>query len=305
MKNAYTTTYHILLSLLFCSFFSNSTHTQEYNSQADAWISQSLITKNNELLVSENDLQTIINVFYLSYERSRATLQAQDQAMTILSAVWHGWQNIAQRRRNPSKKIPYPDSVDDLIENYQAFAHALKSHEMISSCYDDFLELVLKDSGLENKLLKKSFEFVRENARTAVTHALLNVKDHIARLNSYLKQHRHMRFDDEQMLDDLETTRGKIFDYIQENLPIMAFNSYVESDRLFIASSEKQWRVLLTTQELSNLIWHAVETARANYYSAYYTHLYTRMVNAGLTPRTLYAADNKYIQPLALSEILD
>lgn len=259
----------------------------QIHTQAHDWIHHSIGTS-DALLVSKHDLVIALNYFYLSYMRSHVNLKAQESATKILNSVWSGWQNIATRRRNPSKKIPYCHVKSQLNEHAQRFTSVLHDHEHFATLYDTANELIFKGNALENKLLKKNMEFVKDESRNQVTHALLDVQSHIAQLMDYLQQHRRMRIDDEQVLDDLEITRGKIFEYLQEHVPQMAFNSFVKADVLFLTISQNNWKALHTAQELSNIIWQAIETARSHLFYIYYDLTYEIALACGAQPLLMF-----------------
>lgn len=277
--------YKFLLVSLFL-FLNLSTFSQQHYSStadgADAWIAQFLCNSDGTLRESIHDINIICNLLYLSFQRSSITLKAQKHAVELLRVGWQGWQNVAQRRRNPSKPIPHPAAAKSLPLHADDFYLFLQEHERISSAYDTLLEQVLKQDILENHFLKMAIEEIREESRTAVTHALLNVQSHIIELSEYIKTKRSLAIDDIEQ--EIDATRSQLVSYLQENIPLLAFNSFAKADNLFIKTSQMQWETLITSQELSNIVWESVEKARAEFYHAYYRAVYEKLQILGLAP---------------------
>lgn len=244
------------------------------------------------MFVSEHDLMAVINFFYNAFNRSRITLCAQDAALQHLSASWHAWQNIAQRRRNPSKKLPYPQSSSGIEHSAIEFQSYTEQHDTIASLYTVTSELIFKENILENKLLLAELEYVHELSRSTITHALLDVQSHVAELATFISKHRAIQCDDESEPydNDLIHTRS-LLSYIKEQAPIFAFNSFVKTDNGFIKASEYNWSALVGAQEISTIIWKAIETARARFYLTYYREAYRRSLAAGIVPYKLFDTD--------------
>lgn len=259
--------------------------------QAQQWMQRCAITSDNKLLINQHDLQLLLNVFYFSYQRSLITLQSQKKAIILLQQIWQGWQNIACRRRNPSKKLAYPDCTIS-CELCNSFDELRKKHERISTTYDLMLEVTTKGQLFEDQLLKKNIEYIKDQARIVVTNALLDVQNHVSELSRYMQSKRSMDLDEVDTSDDndeaMQITRSKIYEYIKEQLPTVAVQSFARSDNAFIAISQKNWDALLMAQELSNIIWHAVETKRAQFYLIYYRLLYEKTRLLQIQPFILF-----------------
>ena len=138
-------------SLLFFPFSLEATFDHaSYQKDAQSWI-EHYIYKDSKLLVTSADLQLIANLFYFSYLRSAETIKAQNAARKALESMWHGWQNVAHTRMNPSLKTPYLIDFDQQQEHYLAFAKAKQEHRRVGLIYSHLAEAAVKQHYLSKQ----------------------------------------------------------------------------------------------------------------------------------------------------------
>jgi len=250
---------------------------------AREWISP-LFDSQSWLHSSEADLQIILNILYFSCARSQATQQAQRTTLDAMQKLWRGWQNITQRRRNPSKPIPYSHATDNITHVTALHEKNLIMHEAISTIYETALEQVIKGEVLENGFLKNHLVFVRDQARSVTIAAMIDVKMHLQSLLEYLNQTRALAFDN----DEEETLRSCFTEYLTDNIPACTMRSFTLADNLFIKVSDYNWSTLNGAQELSVLIWNAIENARGPFYYTLYAIAYAQAEARGIQPIVVF-----------------
>ena len=262
----------------------NFDYDSSFEKFSKEWIKNTIIT-NSSLVNCESDIQIILNLLYFSCARSQITRQAQQATLDAMQNMWHGWQNIAQRRRNASKPIPYPHATHNIISLAESHKNRLLEHQTISSIYDNALEQIIKGDILENRILLSQIELLRDEARTATFNALGDAKSHIKELLEYLNQneHKHSVINENEM-EEMSDIRNALLSYIKENIPGYALHSFVLADNLFIKVSNYNWLALHSTQELSRLIWDHIEKARGNFYYTLYVQAYKQAEEIGIKP---------------------
>lgn len=290
----------ILVSFLIVtirSYSASSHQALRVTSPANAWIGTYICSPDGSFLCDKNDLQVILNVMYLAYQRSYVTLCAQEKACASLDISWHVFQNILQTRRNPSKDISY--SIDK-----EAFAIAMNNlfdmqemHLHIGTTYSKALDAVMSGDLLSNKHLLDGIKELRNQARVAIVHSLTDVNEYI---NALL--HTRNNNIDEQVkaivncVDEYSNgVRNNLLvaDYLWSLVPYLAVNSFVKADNLTVTMSEQWWKALMQMISISNFIWRSVETARGNLYLEYYNALYAIALNNNCSDRLAILFDEK------------
>jgi hypothetical protein len=240
---------------------------QKYACEAHSWVAT--------LSDSPDDLQIIANLLYVSYQRSLCTLESQDVALKTMQTVWHGWQNIAQTRMNPSKKAPYKVSTAEQKKLFQDFLLWQERYTHIADRYANTTEYILHEHTFTNPRSHDAIVAVRSHAREVVISAFYDAKKILAGLFNVAQDalQRDVLWDDEKELVSRFDLLSSVWNYI----PSAALSSFLETEKIYTKASEQTWNVLQSIQSVNQQLWNIVETERASYYLAYYNQLYARM----------------------------
>lgn len=244
-----------------------------YQKDAHAWIEQ-YIYKDSKLLVSSSDLQLTANLFYFSYLRSAETIKAQNAARKAFESLWHGWQNIAHTRMNPSLKTPYFIDFDQQQQHYATFAKAQQEHRRVGLTYSHLAEAAVKQHYL-SKEAEEAVIRLREHARTIVAQAFLDAKKIVGDLYEVAIQ--GLRDP-----DNSPALRFDVLETISYYLPILSMQSFIEAEKAQLKTSEQSWQIISTMLGVNMTIWDAIETARASFYLAHYNALMSLMVKLSI-----------------------
>lgn len=244
-----------------------------YQKDAQEWANQ-FISKDSKLLISESDLQIIANLLYFSYLRSLETIQAQNAAQKAFEAVWHGWQNIAHTRMNPSIKIPHLIDYEQQAHQYEEFIVAQKKHYYSGQVYSHIAEAAVKQHYL-SKVSEDAVIKLREHARTIVAHAFLDAKKIVGNLY-------HIAIEGLRDPENEASLRFDVIETISNYLPILSMQSFIEAEKAQLKASEQSWHIINTMLNVNMTIWDTIETARASYYLAYYNEVTHLMANLAL-----------------------
>ena len=268
-----------LLALLFIYPLTSHAITfdpQKYSSEAQSWV--------KALAKQPDDLQIIANLLYVSYLRSSCTLESQDVALKTVQIVWHGWQNIAQTRMNPSKKAPYKISRSEQKKLFQDFLLWQERHANTADLYANATEHILHEHTFNNPQSLEAITAVRTHAREVIISAFYDAKKILAGLFNVAQEalQRDVLWDDEKELVSRFDLLSNVWNYI----PNAALSSFLETEKIYTKASEQTWNVLQTIQSVNQQLWETIEIERASYYLAYYNQLYA--VLASEYPESLY-----------------
>ncbi len=233
-----------------------------YLTQALAWHANH-IESDGMLLVSLEELQLVANLFYFSYLRSAATIKGQEAARAALDTLWHGWQNIAHTRMNPSHKAPY--IFDPITQEacYHRFIEAQKEHRYAAQAYANLTQALIKQHYFTQPT-HDAITKLRDHARSIVAQAFLDAKKILGNLYD-LAMH-GMRSEPEQEPE----LRFDMLQMISSYLPILSLQTFIDAERAQLTMAEQGWEIISTMLQVNMTIWHEIETARASYYLAYY-----------------------------------
>ncbi|GMU19338.1 MAG: hypothetical protein AMXMBFR12_05300 [Candidatus Babeliales bacterium] len=248
-----------------------------YQKDAQEWINQ-FISKDTKLFISESDLQIIANLLYFSYLRSLETIQAQNAAKKTFESVWHGWQNIAHTRMNPSIKIPHLRDYEQQAQHYEEFVLAQQKHSSIGQAYSHIAEAAVKQHYL-SKVSEDAVIKLREHARTIVAHAFLDAKKIVG--NLYHIAIEGLRGSESKEENEI-LLRFDVIETISYYLPILSMQSFIEAEKAQLKTSEQSWQIINTMLDVNMTIWDTIETARASYYLAHYNEVARLMTNLAL-----------------------
>ncbi len=259
----------ILLVCFIFTFKSQCTTKEDFEAFAHEWINTYVLSSNDHLLVSSQELNILLNVAYFSYKRSASTIAAQDYALHALNANWHLLQNITQTRLNPSHATPYKFELKQYGKLMKQAWDLEQVHESIGSTYAHMLESILEDQSTSYQL-QKGIKVMREQARVALIDSLSSIKEYI---ESLIEECKKKNSDTPNSLDSFALKKG-IFDYLLEMIPPLAAQSFAKVDTMSIEASEEGWKVLSEIERIHNLIWMVIEQRRANFYAIMYHSLY-------------------------------
>lgn len=252
------------LFLMFFSHIQSAIDPSAYQKDAQEWINQYLL-KDNKLLVSSADIQLIANLFYFSYMRSYETIRAQTAARKTFESLWHGWQNIAHTRMNPSLKAPHLIDYEQQQQYYTAFIKAQQDHRRAGSAYSHIADAAVKQRYL-SKDAEEAVLRLREHARTIVAQAFLDAKKIVGDLYE-------VAIEGLRDPENSPTTRFDVLETISYYLPILSMQSFIEAEKAQLKASEHSWQIIGTLLGVNMTIWDAIETARASFYLAHYNAL--------------------------------
>lgn len=268
----------LFLFLTIFPYFAYSYESNQYCQKANEWIITYIIDSDHQLKISPQDIQHIANLFYLSFERSNITLQAQAFALKTIDLVWKGWQNIAQTRLDPSIKEPHLLSEEEKEKSLTTFWNLQQKHRTTGLTYAKVVEIIVNGDGLQTAIAEQSIAEVREMARHTVMQSLLDIKKQLG--DFFFQAQRDLGDHTTIILDQIEqstcaTTKNNNFmDYLWAYIPQLALQSFVEANNVNNIVSEESWNALKTIQEIGNYTWRIIEKDRALFYSSYYKALY-------------------------------
>ncbi len=262
-------TYIKKLSLIM--LISSSSLSALYEQHAHEWMSNYVQTPSKKVRISPADLQILANLLYFSFLRSSITVEAQEIASGALEVAWEGWQNIAQTRMNPSVDLPYKTNLHAQKILFEDFLRAQSLHRQIGTTYANAAEIAVKAHILSIHA-QESVTAVREQARTIVAHAFLDVQKVLGELFNFANQYARYEY-----LDTDEAIRFDLFETIASYIPYLTMQTFIETEHLNTRASEQTWNVISTIIYVSKRIWHSIESARAAYYLAHYQALLALM----------------------------
>lgn len=230
-----------------------------YESIARDWSNDYIYSQ--ALLIPESDLSTITQLVYLSYWRSRSTLEAQELVLASLDTTWKQWENIIYTRMNPSKPLAHPVIAK---HNAKKTTNACAQHTIICSAYADYLEQCLKGELLESHGSYNAVKALRADSQILVSKSLLNIQEHIKKLTKLIAPTKTIM--PISMVNHIK-------DFLTAYIPKLAAQTFIEADTLTNTVSHESWLFLKHIQEVSNYTWHTIETARSQFYSDIYDEL--------------------------------
>ena len=239
-----------------------SAHSK-YQDDAKLWIKTYLQSDDGTLLISSSDAQMLLNLTYFSYLRSKATLSAQETGVQAITQAWHGWQNIAQTRLDPSRKLPFAVDLDAQVELFAQFIEAQRKHRKIGRTYSHAVSIIIENDILTSTATPFAIDRMRNQARSVVLDAFTDIKQQVALLLS-----------EKRTGKKLKRQKGFLQDAISTFLPAFALSTFLKLDTCYVKSSAKTWDILENVQQASALLYRTIEQERAAFYKAYYQALY-------------------------------
>lgn len=255
--------------------------TNKYSQEAHEWAYNAFFSPSST--ISEKERSIILNYIYCAYWRSRATIEAQKAAYQALITAWQGWQNIAQTRMNPSLEEPYKFNGLAEEETFKEFRLAQRMHRSCGKTYAHAAECTVK--GSHSKAHDAAITVLRERARHVVMKEFLNIKESLGDLFDFVANYYSKRNEEE-----IDIFRFDLLESITSLIPqSYAMYSFIESEKIQNCASKKSWQTFETITEVNQKIWNSVETARMEYYHAYYQAIiYYLEINNMQTPFLMF-----------------
>lgn len=269
-----------------------------YLEHAKLW-TENYMYREYKLLISERDLQTLANIAYFSYYRSKITLEAQEASMQALNIFWNNHENIATTRRNPSVIIPHPIDASKQASLACHSIYLSTQHQLIGTIYANLVEASIHGDLLHASLALKGLQALRNDARVVVAQALLDVRALLGTLYySAQKSTQQLNESVDTQEQGVRSIMGAI-NFISGYLPHLALQSLVDADNFNNRISSEGWQTFMSIQDISYQTWRMIEQARASFYQAHYQMLYTTMQELHLptTYFTIMTNEHGVIEP--------
>ncbi|GEM_PF-1331759 len=279
--------------LLFYAFFISISYTQKnnaftidhlpYQTQANSWVETYLYdTTTKKLLIDQEDLHLIAKLCYFSFLRSQITLKAQEVAYEAITSIWNGWQNIAQKRLDPSGELPHP--LSETEKDQTVFWKLHDEHREIGTIYTYAVNEIVHGNALTTIKASKAVEKIRSLARVTVAQALIDVKSIIGKLFYSVRS---------KLKTTLITTKKgfSLTEHLWKYIPQLALYSFSSANNLNDKVSEEAWNTLKTVQEIGIRTWNAIEEARASFYLAHLKAIYEIAEKIGMREKLSIAFD--------------
>jgi len=207
------------------------------------------------------DAQLFLNWAYWSFKRSHATLQSQEIALKSLQENWALWQNLAQTRRNPEKALPYP--AVSTLNSAELYRTTYAQQMAAQTTYAFMLNKIIKEPMISTFPLNNLIITLRAQARAVVTQVATSMATTAHEALATLAPFAHKNF---------------FTDQLQNLIDGLGMQSFSTFDRKYTETSDYCFKGLLKSQELGNSVWHAVETARAEFYFVLFKRIQALMV---------------------------
>ena len=263
----------IALLLYISNSISFVLNEKSYQEEAQNWVASYIYNKDNGLLIPQKDLQLIANLCYFSFQRSYATLQAQQKALSLLSAVWNGWQNITHTRLDPSQETPHTISTTEKKISSIDFWYLHDKHYSVGKTYAHTVETVVNSDILITTKALSAVKKIRSESRAIVAQALINIRKLLGKLFH----------DPTKKSISCSCKKGfELLNHLWSYIPQLALSSFLKADTLNNRMSQDGWIVLHTVQDVGTKTWKAIEEARASFYLAHCNALYTVFAQSGI-----------------------
>ena len=265
--------------LLYISIY-NSTlsaaSTAGYFDQAQLLMQEHLVQQ-RELAVSYADLQYLLNLLYLSYQRSYWSIQAHTASLQLLQEAWKHSRNVTRTLRDPWNTVPYPQA----LYNSTLYQRTLQTYTAHSSFGDIYSHAVFY-APTTAKPTQALISQIRDRSRDIRLDVLLREK------TALLEKFKQVSCDTQQaahtLADAIEqvATELSTIDTQSTSNSLSLTHAYITVDNTSHSISEKNWAALLSFEHAVAWCWQLVEAKRATFYKEYYNALYKFCVQNNL-----------------------
>lgn len=288
-----------LMSILLCTGIIFSTQLRgsenKITPNTSLWIHTYMCNSDGSIAINQQDLQALLNLLYISFDRSRITLIAQEDGLPIMQSSWHTYQNIIKLRRNPSKYIPNSPNKATFVSQMSNLYDLQLEHRRIGKTYATAIESIVKGSLITNQQLKNGILSLRNEARKMVATALTDVKEYLDLImqtkngNETIGERPHYK-----LIRSLLNTNFNLGDYVWALIPNLALNSFIQADDMTIDVSEEWSNGLYQLLTISNMIWKPIEKARAGLYLTYYKAIYNEAQSQAIDMKSMRFMFNEF-----------
>lgn len=258
-----------LYVLCTISYFFTTYTNDLYKPYAQQWVSQYVQDAQGAMLISIHDVDVIKELIQSSLHRAQVTVQVQAAMWDALKLYWQGWRNVIETRLNPTKQMPYA-ITDEQKKQMQQFWQQLERYEAAGKAYGAVAQKVVYGDALTSSLAKDAVNDMRKEVRVCMVNALSNVKQHLEGLYGIIlkNQDEDTIADVDASTDDMLTKEFSIASFLTDYVPNLVMHHFIKADAFYTQLSCDSWLVLEKMQSIGNLAWHAIETARADFYAA-------------------------------------
>jgi len=269
---------------------------------------------------SEHDARLLLNLAYWSYHHSQATITAQHAMAGAFTEMWHAWQNCARTRLNPSTQLPYPECIHSDL-HYAAFKQALAQHHRANRIYTHVIESAVTHTIIKNMHINELIASMRLQARHEAAQSLRiclkNVKNSLNHAYEGLRESAQLFYPrkicgakqrtyagtahpakvqtgvewDALLEESSDSTIHKniITDYLLNTVHGVVSDFFVRLDTDFNKVSDRLFGAFISSQDVFNQVWLALETARAAFYRSCFVTIKQVMVDLKYSPGTFYS----------------
>lgn len=257
-----------------------------FQNEAKQWVASYIWTEKDGLLIPEKDLLLIVNLCYFSFQRSYATLKAQESALTLFSTIWKGWENITHTRLDPSKNIPHEITEDQKQCLRSDFWTLHDNHIKKGQTYSHAVNAIVHSDALTTVKALNAVKKMRSDARGVMAEALVSVRKLLGHL-----------FYTTTKKKPIPKKKLELLSFLCDYIPQVAMLSFSQADTLNNKISSDGWSVLHTVQDVGVKTWQAVEEARTSFYLAHYNALTKVFSQTKILPKILFGQSGQILDP--------
>jgi hypothetical protein len=241
-----------------------------------------------------NDDTLFFNILYISFQRSKATIEYLDSFTTYLDSVLEMHNTMISRMRNPSKLIEknmseYHNFI--ALDYYTILENTINTYTQYSSFINTFTDALSEEKKI---ILQKNKEIIALDIISHITdleNIITLIKDFFTNLN---QSDQDIKYENKFLKDLLHNIKEKAALYYYYK------KTYIQFDQLLI----KQYNYFTNINSLFNnyykQFWHFIENKRLmGIIKTYNTAMKTYMENNNHTPiKNLLLVDKKKLDEI-------
>lgn len=224
---------------------------------AREWVYTYAITPDGTLYVSDQELNLLVNLFYMSYKRSMAIIKLQEKALGSLDTVWNAWQHVTHLRRDPTNSESSSFDTQSMATHIHQFCDQLHKVQDLCTEFTALLHhLTVKD--ILSDQAQQALQVIQQEEQVIIAGAIAEIKhpDTLAHAPQVV------------------TKGSSVLDFVWSCLPPLAIHSFVKTDQMTMVVTKENWNLLKALQELSNFNWATIEQLRASFHYSLYKATY-------------------------------
>ena len=171
--------------------------TEPYRSAAQQW-AHTVVRD-----VTPDAACVLLELTYLSYMRSQATLEVQNSYLNFIDTIGSGWNHILKTRLDPSKDEDFdtttitPENLADYLQTFQKASVAHKDYvAIVQEIVTDKEKKYLSCKSLVDDLRQRARNVIAESLSAMITEieeALLAAQQEICDAADFFKNHSHIK----------------------------------------------------------------------------------------------------------------